>query len=553
MTESQDTTDRRPSDRVDVCIVGAGVAGGIVANELASRGYAVVLLEAGERFPPPGKRFEQQEIALRPSRTINEVWNVGGERDRYTSSGSLDYPLNTRRVKGVGGTTLHWGGYSPRLHPKDFNMESLYGLARDWPISYDTLRPYYVAAEAELGVAGTDDNPFLDRQEPFPLPAFPTSHTDDLFQAACESLDIETHTLPQARNSEAYDGRAKCQGYGTCSPVCPIGAKYSGDSHVRQAEAAGARVIDRAPVQRVEHDSDGETVKAVVYATPDGETYRQTARQFVIACGGVETPRLLLLSRSEHYPDGIANSSGTVGRYFMDHPYITMVGTLDDPGNQNPLGYNTLQSQAFYDHESGGPGSIMLTFDNASPMDVVGYALRGGDENVWGDLSDPVTGDLWGDELFERMQTNYQPDRTTVKIHAAVEHLPRPESFVKLDRSQTDDHGNPVPEVSWEIGTHARQTHQHAVKIMTSIIQEMGGRVATVNLGDPGPGGHQMGTTRMASDSHAGVVDRHLRTHDLANLSIVSSSVFPTGGAVNPTLSIAALALKAADHIDADL
>jgi len=553
MTGEYGTADRRPSDRVDVCIVGAGVAGAIVGNELATRGHDVLFLEAGERFPPPGERFDRQEIALRSSRTFDEVWNVGGARDRYSSTGKFDYPLNTRRVKGVGGTTLHWGGYTPRLHPKDFEMERRYGLARDWPISYETLRPYYATAERELGVAGADDNPFVDREESFPLPAFPTSHTDSLFASACDSLGIEVHTLPQARNSTSYDGRAQCQGFGTCSPVCPIGAKYSGDVHVRQAEGAGARVIDRAPVQRIEHDSTGETVEAVVYATPDGETHRQTARQFAIAAGGVETARLLLLSRSEQYPDGLANTSGTVGRYFMDHPYITMVGTVDEPGNPEPMGYNTLQSQALYDHEPGEPGSVMLTFDNVSPVDVVRPALRGGDANVWGDLADPLPGDKWGDELLETVRERAQSGRTRVKIHAAAEQLPRPESSVTLDRSQTDDHGNPVPDVSWRPGPHAREAHRHAAEVMRRIIRKMGGTVRTVNLDDPGPGGHQMGTTRMGTDPTESVIDPRLRTHDLDNLTLVSSSVFTTGGAVNPTLTIVALALRAADHLDEDL
>jgi len=523
---TQTEGNRQPSKRADVCIVGAGVAGGIVANELASRGHDVVVLEAGERFPPPGDRFDQQAIALRPSQTFNEVWNVGGERDRYTSTGSLDYPLNQKRVKGVGGTTLHWGGYTPRLHPKDFEMQSRYGLATDWPIDYE---------------------------EPYPLPAFPTSRTDDLFTVACDALGIETHTLPQARNSVVYDERAQCLGFGTCSPVCPIGAKYSGDVHIRRAEADGTRVIDRAPVQRLEHDATGDAVTAAVYATPDGEIHRQLARQFVLACGGVETPRTLLLSRSDAYPNGLANTSGVVGRYFMDHPYITAVGRLDEPGNPSPMGYNTLQSQALYEHGSSGPGSIMLTFDNVSPLDLIGPALRGGDAGVRGDLSDPVTGDLWGDELLESMQTNYTPERTTVKIHAAVEPLPSPTSTITLDRTRTDDHGNPVPDVSWELGTHARETQRRAAETMRCIVREMGGTIEHVNVDDPGPGGHLMGTTRMGTDPETSVVGPRLRTHDLGNLSVVSSSVFPTGGAVNPTLTIAALALRASDHLNADL
>jgi len=545
------SVDRTPSDRVDICIVGSGVAGALVATKAAEMGHEVVMLEAGERFPPPGDRFEQQERAIRPSHTLPEVWNVGGERDRFVSSGPVDYSLNHKRVKGVGGTTLHWGGLSPRMHPKDFEMDTRYGLASDWPLSYETLRPYYQAAERELGVASGDDNPFLDRVVPTPLPPFPASRTDALFAEGCERLDIPIHTLPQARNSEAHGDRPQCSGYGTCSPVCPIGAKYSGDAHVRRAESNGVRVVDRAPVQRLEHGSDGDAVEAAVYETPDGETHCQTAREFVVACGGVETPRLLLLSRSETYPDGLANTSGLVGRYFMDHPYIAIRGLIDEPGNEEPIGYGTSQSQAFYDHEEPEPGSIMLSFRNEYPVELVGSALRAGDDLV-GEVLDPVAGDNWGDELIEWMGSDgSQP--TPLKISAAVELLPCLDNSVTLDSSTTDDHGNPVPDVSLGIEPHARATLERALEVGERIIRAAGGTVTGSNIEAPTFGGHHMGTTRMGTDPAESVVDPRLRTHDIANLRIVSSSVFVTGGAVNPTLTIAALALRAADHIDEDL
>lgn len=553
MTGSRQPTNRKPSERVDVCVVGSGVAGALVAAKLADRGYEVVVLEAGERFQPPGNRFEQQEIALRPSRDISEVWNVGGERDAFLSSGPTDYPLNRKRVKGVGGTTLHWGGLSLRLHPKDFEMNSRYGLARDWPLSYEELQPYYLAAERELGVAGADDNPFLDRDEPYPLPPFPASATDELFSAACEELGISTHSIPHARNSQAYGDRPQCLGFGTCSPVCPIGAKYSADAHIRQAEASGARVIDRVPVQRLEHDATGETVNAAVYTTPDSETYRQEARQFVVACGGVETPRLLLLSASEAYPDGLANSSGLVGRFFMEHPYVTTRGVIDEPGNPEPIGYATTQSQEFYEHGDSEPGSLMITFRNTAPAELVPTALRGGDDGLVGDLGDPLTGDDWGDDLVEAMRAHQSSGPTEIKIDAAIEQLPQKSNRIGLSSSTTDDLGNPVPDVAWRPGSHARTTMERAHEIHTEIIHTMGGDVIGTNLENPNLGGHHMGTTRMGTDPAESVVDARLRTHDLRNLSVVSSSVFVTSGAVNPTLTIAALALRTVEHLDTDL
>jgi choline dehydrogenase-like flavoprotein len=552
MSGPGDGVDRTPSERVDVCVIGGGVAGALVADQLSSDGYETVILEAGKRFPPPGQRSEQLEVGLRPSHADMEVWNVGGKRDAFTSSGERFYPLNDKRVKGVGGSTLHWGGYTPRLHEKDFRMQSRYDLAADWPLSYRDLQPYYRRAERELGVAG-DDNPFVPREEPLPLPGLPPSDTDAQFAEACAELGITTHSLPQARNSEVYDGRPRCEGYATCEPVCPIGAKYSGDVHIRKAEESGTRVIDRAPVQYLDHGRNPSTVEAAVYATPDGRTHRQEARQFVVACGGVETPRLLLLSRSEDHPEGLANSSGLLGRYFFDHPYVNVTARVDVPGNPNPAGFPTTISQEFYEHEEPSPGSFMLQFQNNDPIDIVGTALRGGPETVRDQLLDPVLGDPWGDTLLESIREAKLSGHARVTITAAIEDLPRKTNAVGLDPSTTDDHGNPVPDVSWSVGPHAERTIRRAETTMRRIVEELDGDVVVTTLDTPSPGGHHMGTTRMGTDPDESVVDPRLRTHDVENLTVASSSVFVTGGAANPTLTIAALALKAVDHLRSDL
>jgi choline dehydrogenase-like flavoprotein len=546
-------TDRTPSSKVDVCVVGSGVAGAVVASKLAQRGHEVVVLEAGKRFPPPGQRYDQMERALRPSHPQSEVWDMGGERDRYTTSGEIAYPLNQLRVKGVGGTTLHWGGYSPRFHQKDFEMESRYGLAADWPISYADLQPYYLAAERELGVAGADDSPFAPREAPYPLSAFPPSQTDAAFAEACERLKIPLHTMPQARNSSGYDGRPMCLGFGTCSPVCPIGAKYSGDVHVREGESHGVRVIDRAPVQRLEHGDDPSSVAAAVYATPDGRYHRQEARQFVLACGAVENARLLLLSTSEAYPDGLANSSGVVGKYFMDHPYVGVAAWVEGAENPDPLGYTTSISHQFYEPDEETGGSFMLTFPNKPPAELTHPALKGGDQRASQETLDPLLGDQWGDELLATMRERELDDGTELSVVAAVEQLPREENRVTLDESKTDDFGNPVPDVSWNLGAYELETMEAAQDIQREILEEMGGTVTWASGGQPHAAGHHMGTTRMGTDPTESVVDPRLRTHDLTNLSIVSSSVFVTGAAVNPTLTIVALALRAVEHLDTDL
>jgi choline dehydrogenase-like flavoprotein len=526
------TVDRTPVDEADVCIIGSGPAGSLIGSRLAEAGHEVVILEAGERFAFED-RLARQERAIRPSYDRPAVWDGDRERDAHSNTGERFYPLNHARVKGVGGSTLHWQGMVMRLHEADFNSQSERGVGVDWPIDYEELQSYYAEAEGELGVAG-GDNPFAPpRAEPHPMPEFQPSYSDSLFAEACDELGIAMHSVPNARNSESYDGRSPCVGYGTCQPVCPSGAKYDATVHVEAAEEAGATVIDQAPVQRLEHTA--ESVTAAVYATPDGE-YRQAAEQFVIAAGGVETPRLLLLSESEQYPDGLANSSGTVGKFFMDHLFAGMGGVLDEPTRQGHIGFLTSESHQFYDEADAEIGPFKLEFFNYDGPSPVEMALIGDD---------------WGDDLLDRLKSDYG---THIGMGGLVECLPSEDSYIGLDREETDTHGNPVPDVHWNVDDRALRTIERANEIQAQILDELGAEITwQVGPDNTGPAYHHMGTTKMGDDPAESVVDASLRTHDLDNCWIASSSVFPTGGAMNPTLTIAALALRCADSVDSAL
>jgi choline dehydrogenase-like flavoprotein len=525
-------TDRTPVADADVCVVGAGPAGALVADRLAGE-HRVVVLDAGPRFDPD-ERIERQERAIRPAFDRPDVWDVGGQRDAHAASGERFYPLNHARVKGVGGSTLHWQGMVMRLHEDDFRSGTARGVGPDWPIAYDDLRPYYAEAETELGVAGAADNPFAPpREHPHPMPAFPPSYSDSLFAEACDELEIAMHSVPNARNSEPYGGRSECVGYGTCQPVCPSGAKYDATVHIDRAESQGATVVDRAQVQHLDHGSD--RIEAATYATPDGE-YRQSADAFVLACGGVETPRLLLLSDSGEYPDGLANTSGRVGSYFFDHLFAGVGGVLDEPTRQNHVGFLTSESHQFYDDAGADIAPFKLEFFNYAGPSPVEMAL---------------SGDRWGDDLLDHLRSAYG---NHIAVGGLVEQLPREDSYVGLDPEQTDTHGNPVPDVHWTVGDRALATIERANEIQRAILEELGAEITwTVGPEETGPAYHHMGTTRMGTDPAASVVDPSCRTHDLENCWIAGSSVFPTGGALNPTLTIAALALRTADAVDAAL
>jgi choline dehydrogenase-like flavoprotein len=539
--------DRTPTENADVCVVGAGPAGALVASRLASDGSDVVVLEAGRRFDFD-ERPGQMEQTIRPGDDDN-IWEMGGERDEFSASGEEFYPLNISRVKGIGGSTLHWQGMVMRLHPTDFDG----GHANDdpaWPISYEDLRPYYADAEQAIGVAGDTDNPFAPpREEQFPMPGFRPSYSDSLFAEACESLGISMHSIPNARNSEAYDGRSPCVGYGTCQPVCPSGAKYDASVHIDDAESDGATVIDRAPVQRLE--TDNGRVSAAVYATPDGSEYRQSATEFVLAAGGIEIPRLLFLSANEDHPDGLANSSGAVGRYFMDHLFMGAGGTIDQRTRQNHIGFITSESHQFYDE----PGRavertedsetiVPATDETLSPikLEFLNYA---GPSPV--ELA--LNGDEWGDTLLSDLQRDYG---NSIAMGGLVGQPPRWENRITLDSGTTDDHGNPVPDIQWSWGPRVRRSISRGTDIQHAVLNELGVDISwTANTeGGTGPAYHHMGTTRMGTNPDESVVNPQLQCHDVANLSIASSSVFVTAGSMNPTLTIAALALKCADHVD---
>lgn len=557
-------SDRAPSEGVDVCIVGSGPAGSLVAHRLARAGHAVVVLEAGERADP-ADRLDRMERFLRPPDDSISVWGMEPERDAFTSSGDVFYPLNQKRVKGMGGSTLHWGARVARFPRKDFEMESRYGVASDWPIGYDDLRPFYAEAERAFGVAGTEDNPFEPRrEEPYPMEAFPPSYSDSLFVEACDELGIVTHSVPNARNSEAYDGRSPCVGFGTCSPVCPSGAKYSADVHASRAEAEGARIIDRAVVRRLEHDEAGDRVTAAVYRTPDGATHRQTADHFVLAAGAVENARLLLLSSSPEHPDGLANSSGAVGRYFMEHPYVGVEGELAEPTGLHRIGFGTTESYHFYEPADPPPGSFKIEFWNGHGPTILDLALRQRDPlsdlnevlstrrgSAVGELAENRRPIEWGDELLETVRESYG---NRFLVVAEIEPLPRPENRITLSETHTDAFGDPVPDVSWNRGAYAERTADRAFEVIEEIVDHLPAEVRRSERVELwGGAGHSSGTTRMGTDPAESVVNPNLRAHDVENLSVSGASTFVTIGASQPTLTIAAVALRLADHLDREV
>ena len=530
----------------DVCVVGAGPCGALIAANLATAGHDVVVLEAGERFDLD-ENNHRQEMALRTDpRTA--IWNMGGEREAYTVSGDTGYDLNARRVKGIGGSTLHWGATVPRFHPADFEMQTRHGVYEDWPISYADLEPYYLEAEHEMGAAGSPSPFGGGRSGPFPMDPHPFSHSDHIFDAACDDLGIELHHLPRAINSDGFDDRSACVGYGTCNPVCPSGAKYTAAVHIDRAERAGATILAETPVQRLEHDPPGEHIERAIIKH-DGEDRKLEASLFVLAAGAIENPRLLLLSKSQTYSNGLANTSGLVGRRFMEHVAIRAQGRIDAPTRQHLIGFGTSQTQQFYGYDDGPEGSILITPSNTAGASPLGLALETR-PNVGAMLGGEIpTEKKWGDAFLDAAQSTMEG---ALEISAGTQIEGSPDNRIALDESTTDVHGNPVPDIRISVDTRATDILERAEAQIVEILEATGAYdISTVFTPENAFfTNHQTGTTRMGTDPENSVVDPTLQTHDVSNLYITGGSTFVTGGPANPTLTMAAVSLRLAEELN---
>ena len=517
----------------DICIIGAGVAGALIADRLSGLGATVVMLEAGRRFDPTMRLDLMREHleGRSPWRLVDPV------RDVYSSTGDHYYYLSGKRLRAVGGSTHHWGGLAYRLHSSDFRLRTLYGIGEDWPITYDELEPYYARAEVELGVSGADGDPFAaPRSSPFPLPAFPYSYADrTVVQPACERVGVRIHAVPYARNSVPFDGRPACAAFGVCE-VCPIEAMYNGEVHVRRAERSGR--LDLRPSCTAVRLNLGPSrrVRSVTYIDPDGRAREQQASTFVVAAHAIESVRLLLLSRSDRHPGGLANSSGTLGRFFMEHFATGMAGTVDQPLYPLRIGFATAHTLQYYDTpERRHMGAIKLTFYSGGPTPAVLAA----ESDVWGvGLKRHIR------EVFGR----------SLAVAANVEQLPHEDNRIGLAPALRDRFGDPAPRIHLSVGRYERRTLRRARDLAVRILEAAGAHIgwdqyAKYLTNEHHPIAHHMGGCRMGDDPQRSIVDRNLRAHDVDNLFVVGSSVFPTGGAVNPTLTIAALALRAADQL----
>jgi choline dehydrogenase-like flavoprotein len=428
-----------------------------------------------------------------------------------------------------------------RFVPNDFRLRSLYGVGHDWPIDYDELEPWYVEAERQIGVAG-DPQDDLDspRSAPYPLPPIPASYVDRRIDAVLRPLGLRVRLSPHARNSIPFQDRPPCCGSNTCVPICPIGAKYDASVHATLAQRAGARILDQAVAHRVDVDAQSHAT-AVVFKRPDGSEHTAVGRQFVIAAHGVETPRLLLMSRSGRLPDGVANSSGQVGRNLMDHPVQVSLASARDP---------------VYPYR--GPGEI----SGIEHMRDGEFRSRHGAFRV------PIGNDGWsfgGATIVALAETLIAEGRRgrelqialadaglrQVRLAALLEQLPDPDNRITL-AEERDALGLPRPKLTYAIDDYVLTARAEAQRLADLVFDALDA-TRRIHVDSLFGAGHIMGTYRMGTDPATSVVDPFGRTHDHPNLFLLGSGVFPTGATANPTLTLAALALRTAAEMLEDV
>ncbi|MBJ6988347.1 GMC family oxidoreductase [Devosia sp. MC521] len=530
----------------DVIIVGSGVAGALIADQLAGKGVSVAILEAGDEVDRATAVDTFQAAAIKTPESAYPVgpdadhplsWNMGYY---YRQNGSDKF--KSTYIKAVGGTTWHWLGTAIRMAPDDFQLATKHGKGVDWPVSYDELESYYARAEDELGVSGAAGSPpSAHRSTDFPMPAIPPTYLDKVFKEKLAGSIYDVTPTPQARNSVDRDDRPGCCGSASCIPVCPVQAKYDATVHVQKAVTKGATVHPATTATSVETDADGNVV-AVHFMLRDGTTGKATGRLYVIAAHAMETPRLLLNSVSAHTPNGVANSSDQVGRNLMDHPSQLSWARSNDPvwPYRGPLSTSGIENLGVGEFRSDR-GAFRIEIGNDGHSWPTGAPIS--------TVSALVEKGLRGAELDKALKAEASRH---VRLASLVEQLPDPENRITLHPTEKDKYGVPLPQITYSVDSYVKAGLEAAAKAHQDIFDALG--TTEVHHADDFNGsGHIIGTCRMGTDPKTSVVDQHLRSHDHKNLFIAGSAVFPTSATANPTLTIAALSLRAAETILADL
>ncbi len=500
-------------DVVDVVVVGTGAGGAPLLASLARRGLTVVALEAG-RNTEPGDHVPDEVAAPGDINWMDDRLSGGGAPTAFGPNNS---------GTGVGGSTLHWGAFTPRPSEHDLRLRTETGAGQDWPISHAELTGWIEQVEHDVGVAGPEHYPW-DPSRRYRMRPPARNASSDMMMRGTAAVGITATDAPvglttEDRHQEHHGLRQACVSCGSCHQGCRNGAKVSMDTtYLPAAVAFGAEIRPESFVHGIELDAAGR-VEAVVY-TSGGREHRQRCRALVLAAGGVETPRLLLHT-------GVANGSGQVGRNFTAHG-ATQVWARFDESMRSYRGYpSSIITEDFVrPADADFAGGYLIQSLGVQPLTFATTLVRGGG--------------LRGAELVRALQD--YPFSAGVGINA--ECLPYEQNRLELS-DELDEHGVPRARVAFTPGSNEEAIRAHAVRTMTTIVEAAGGRDVRVLERTA----HTIGTARMGTDRETSVVDADGRSWDVPNLWIADNSVFPSAVIANPALTIMALSLRTADRV----
>ena len=507
------------SDAVDYVVVGVGAAGGVLVQRLSRAGFRVVGLEAGP-FWDTERDWVSDEAG-----SHKLYWE-----DPRVTGGTDPLALGANNSgKGVGGGSVHWAAFTPRLHPSDFEIYTRDGIGTDWPISYDDIRPYYEQLELEMPVAGPAYYPW-GHPHGYAYGPHPMGGVGNALVRGCSALDIPVSIGgPVAILSGSHGDRPHCIYRGFCIQGCKVGAKASTlITHVPDAILNGAEIRDRSMAYRIEMGSNGR-VSGVHFYDEGGREHFQRARAVIVSGYAIESPRLLLNSACSGFERGLANRSGTVGKYLMSQGGNVILGRFDEPVRMYKAPPAHALTEEFYETDPRNDFARGFAIQTVGPLPIAFAKQMIAAKKAWG----------WGLRR-EMMDYNHW-----AAFGLLTEILPWADNTVTISADEKDRFGIPVANVTFNLHENDKRLIA-AGKTKTMEVMRAAGATEVVQEARYA---HLVGGARMGNDPSSSVVDRFCRSHDVPNLFVCDGSVMPTQGAANPGLTIQALAARTADYL----